>query len=301
MRKQNIFAILAAVIWGSAFVAQKIGADEVPPLTFNAARSLLAVIVLSVIAFIMMQSKKSKGTYRPVNKKKVILGGFCCGLFLTLATFFQQSSLSEESAGKAGFVTALYIVIVPILGVFLKKHIPITVWLGVLLAMVGLYFLCVTNGFVLVKSDIFLILCAIMFAVQIMFIDYFVAFVDGVLLSLAQFVTMTVLSAGAALLTETVTFAAIKAAFLPILYLGVFSSGIAYTLQILAQKDSNPTVISLLMSLESVFSVIASAALLKTWLSARETFGCILMLLAVILAQIPSSFFKNTFKKISNK
>ncbi len=300
MRKQNIFAILAAIIWGSAFVAQKIGAADVPPLTFNAARSLLAVIVLSVVAFIMMKIKKSKGECAPVNKAKVVLGGFCCGFFLTLATFFQQASLSEESAGKAGFVTALYIVIVPILGVFLKKHIPLTVWLGVLLAMVGLYFLCVSDGFVLVKSDIFLILCAFMFAIQIMFIDYFVAFVDGVLLSLAQFITMMVLSAGAAFFTETVTFASLKAAFLPILYLGVFSSGIAYTLQILAQKDSNPTVISLLMSLESVFSVIASALLLKTWLSSRETFGCILMLVAVILAQIPSSFFKNIFKKKGN-
>ncbi len=292
MRKQNIFAILAAVIWGTAFVAQKIGAEDVPPLTFNAARSVLAVIVLAVISVVLLKYKKKKGTAVKTDKKKLILGGFCCGLFLTTATAFQQASLSQESAGKAGFVTALYIVIVPILGVFLKKHIPLSVWIGVLLAVVGLYFLCVTDGFTLVKSDFYLIMCAVMFAIQIMFIDYFINFVDGVLLSLAQFITMTVLSGTAALIFETVSLDALKGAALPIIYLGIFSSGIAYTLQILAQKDSNPTVISLLLSLESVFSVIASAVLLHTWLSTRENFGCILMLIAVVLAQIPASVFR---------
>lgn len=296
MRKQNIFAILAAIIWGTAFVAQKIGAEDVPPLTFNAARSVLAVIVLSFISAFIIKRNKKKEDYAPTNKRKLILGGFCCGLFLTLATAFQQASLSEESAGKAGFVTALYIVIVPVLGLLLKKHVPITVWCGVILAVIGLYFLCVTDGFKLVKSDFYLIMCAVMFAIQIMFIDYFVRFVDGVLLSLAQFVTMTVLSSVAALFTETVTIDALKAAFLPILYLGVFSSGIAYTLQILAQKDSNPTIISLLMSLESVFSVIASALLLHSWLNTRETLGCILMLIAVILAQIPTVVLGKIFK-----
>jgi drug/metabolite transporter (DMT)-like permease len=212
-----------------------------------------------------------------------------------LATAFQQASLSKESAGKAGFVTALYIVIVPILAVFLKKKAPISVWISVIIAAAGLYFLCVNSGFVLVKSDIFLILCAFMFAVQIMFVDYFINFVDGVLLSLAQFVTMSILSGIASLIFETVSFASVKSAIIPLLYLGIFSSGIAYTLQILAQKDSNPTVVSLLMSLESVFSVIASAILLNTWLSERETFGCVLMLIAVILAQIPASFFKKIF------
>ncbi|MBE6767091.1 MAG: DMT family transporter [Ruminococcaceae bacterium] len=296
MRKQNIFAILAAVIWGTAFVAQKVGAESVPPLTFNAIRSLMAVVVLAIISFIMLKMERKKGTYEPVNHKKLILGGFLCGLFLTLATAFQQASLSEESAGKAGFVTALYIVIVPILGLFLKKKVPIVVWLGVLLAVCGLYFLCVTDGFVFAKSDIYLIMCALMFAIQIMFVDYFVSFVNGVLLSLVQFITMTILSSGAALIFEEVSFVAIKEAAFPLLYLGIFSSGIAYTLQILAQKDSNPAVVSLLMSLESVFSVIASALLLHSWLNTRETFGCLLMLVAVILAQIPPSFFKRKTK-----
>lgn len=297
MRKQNIFALLAAVIWGTAFVAQKVGAEDVPPLAFNAIRSIFAVFVLGFISIITITAKKKKGTYKKIDTKKLLLGGFFCGLFLTLATAFQQASLSEESAGKAGFVTALYIVIVPILAVFLKKRVPLSVWISVIIAATGLYFLCVTSDFVLVKSDIFLILCAFMFAIQILFVDYFIGYVDGVLLSLAQFITMTVLSAGASFIFETVTFSAVKSAILPLLYLGIFSSGIAYTLQILAQKDSNPTVVSLLMSLESVFSVIASAVLLNTWLSGRETLGCVLMMIAVILAQIPSSFFKKLFTR----
>ncbi len=297
MRKQNIYAVLAAVIWGTTFVAQKIGAEDVPPFAFNAIRSVFAVIFLSFISLIIVKTRKKKGTYEPVNRKKLIIGGFFCGFFLTIAATLQQASLSEESAGKAGFVTALYIVIVPILGIFLKKRIPISVWISVLIAVFGLYFLCVTNGFTLVKSDIYLISCAIMFAVQIMFIDYFVSFVDGVFLSLVQFITVTILTGAASFIFENVSIKAVGAAILPLLYAGIFSSGIAYTLQILAQKDSNPTVISLLMSLESVFSVIASAILLNSWLTHRETLGCILMLIAVILAQIPVSFFKKVFSK----
>ena len=292
MRKQNVFAVLAAVIWGTAFVAQKVGADDVPPLTFNAVRSLLAVIALGLISFVLFKIKSKKGIWQPVNKKKLLLGGFICGLFLTLATGFQQASLSEESAGKAGFITALYIVIVPILGILLRKKVPLNVWIGVALAVVGLYFLCVGGEFKLAKTDVYLILCAFMFAIQIMFVDYFVCYVDGVLLSLTQFATVMVLSAIAALFYEQTTITAIKSAAIPLLYLGVFSSGIAYTLQILAQKGSNPSVISLLMSLEAVFSVVASAAILQSWLSPRETIGSLIMLIAVILAQIPISFFK---------
>ena len=298
MKKQNIYAVLAAFIWGTAFVAQSVGADTVTPFAFNMSRSFIATIFLCLVVFLISSHKKKKAEYKEkTNNKKLFWGGILCGTALSVATALQQASLSDTAAGKAGFITALYIVIVPILSVFLKKRAPFTVWVSVIIAVFGLYFLCVKGDFSVGKSDVLLILCAFVFSIQILLIDFFAAFVDGIKLSCVQFATATVLSFLGMVAFETFDFNAIINCALPILYLGVFSSGIAYTLQILAQKDSNPTVITLLLSLESVFSVISGAVLLGDKLSLKEYIGCFLMLLAVILAQLPTDFLTIKRKK----
>lgn len=298
MKKQNLYAVFAAFIWGTAFVAQSVGADTVTPFAFNMARSLVATAFLCIVVLLLSLTKwKRTELAKKTNNKKLFLGGFLCGTALSVATALQQASLSDTAAGKAGFITALYIVIVPILSIFLKKRAPITVWISVIIAVFGLYFLCVKGGFAVGKSDVLLILCALVFSIQILLIDYFAAFVDGIKLSCVQFATSTILSFLGMTLFETFDFNAIINCALPILYLGVFSSGIAYTLQILAQKDSNPTVITLLLSLESVFSVISGAILLGDKLSLREYIGCFLMFIAVILAQLPTDTFLKLRKK----
>ncbi len=298
MKKQNLYALIAAFIWGTAFVAQSIGANTVTPFAFNMSRSFVATIFLLLVILLLSIIKRKKA--EPIKKtdnKKLFVGGVLCGTALSVATAFQQASLSDTAAGKAGFITALYIVIVPILSIFLKKHAPFTVWISVIIAVFGLYFLCVKGGFSVGKSDILLILCAIVFSIQILLIDYFVAFVDGIKLSCVQFATSTVLSLIGMLVFEYFDFYAIINCALPILYLGIFSSGVAYTLQIIAQKNSNPTVITLLLSLESVFSVISGAILLGDKLSVREYVGCFLMFLAVILAQLPTDLLLKLRKK----
>ena len=298
MKKQNLYALIAAFIWGTAFVAQSIGANTVTPFAFNMSRSFVATIFLLLVILLLSIIKRKKS--EPIKKtdnKKLFVGGALCGTALSVATAFQQASLSDTAAGKAGFITALYIVIVPILSIFLKKHAPFTVWISVIIAVIGLYFLCVKGGFSVGKSDILLILCAIVFSIQILLIDYFVAFVDGIKLSCVQFATSTVLSLIGMLVFENFNFYTIINCALPILYLGIFSSGVAYTLQIIAQKNSNPTVITLLLSLESVFSVISGSILLGDKLSVREYVGCFLMFLAVILAQLPTDLLLKLRKK----
>ena len=287
--RQSSFAVLAALIWGTTFVAQSVGAEYVPALAFNAARSIIAFVFLLILCLILRQVRRSHG--KPAtstrSRKDLLTGGFCCGTALALASFFQQKGLETTSSGKAGFITALYIVLVPIFGIFLKKRVPKAVWFSVVLAVAGLYCLCVTESFTISSGDICVMLCAFVFTAQILFVDHFAAFVDGVELSCAQFFFMTVLSLIGTLLFEQPTWVGIQDAMGQILYVGIFSSGVAYTLQILAQKGSNPTVISLLLSLESVFATISGAVILGDRLSGKEYFGCALMLAAVVLAQLP--------------
>lgn len=298
--KQNIYAFIAALIWGTAFVAQSIGADSVAPFTFNTARSFVAAIFLICLNIILTFVNKRKNIKSaPTDIKKLLLGGFLCGLFLTIATALQQTSLAETSAGKAGFMTALYIVIVPIISIFLGKKSSVSIWLSVAIAVFGLYFLCVTDTFKIVKDDVLLLLCALMFAIQILLIDKFVQFVDAVLLSCVEFITSTILSGIGMLIFEDINLSAVYGAIMPILYLGIFSSGIAYTLQMMAQRGSNPTVISLLMSLESVFSVVSGAIILGDKMTGREYFGCFLMMIAVVLAQLPISEYIKRKKTLS--
>lgn len=285
--RQNVLPVLAAFIWGTAFVAQSVGADYVEPFTFNAARAVIAFLFLLILC--LVRRKMQKGIVESATKswKDLAIGGTCCGVALTVATNLQQKGLETTTSGKAGFITALYIVIVPILSIFLKKKAPRAIWLSVVLAVAGLYCLCITEDFTITSGDFYILLCALCFSVHILVIDHFTQKVDGVELSCVQFLVVTVLSAIGMLATETPSVEALKMCVGPILYLGILSSGVAYTLQILAQKDSNPTVVSLLLSLESVFAVLAGAVILHDRMSGKEYLGCVLMLIAVVLAQLP--------------
>ena len=287
--KQNLCALLAAFIWGTAFVAQSISSELVEPFTFNAVRSAVAVAALGgflLVRRLFAKKKPPKKTKK--DWKNLWLGGLVCGGLLTVAANMQQMGIGDSGAGKAGFITALYIVLVPLLGLFFRKKVPFTVWIAVGIAVFGLYFLCVSGGFAVALSDLCLLLCALAFACQILAVDAFSQTTDGVELSFMQFVFLTLFSAIVAFFAETPDPAAILQCIWPILYVGIFSGGVAYTLQIVAQKDANPTVISLLLSLEAFFSVVAGAILLSEVLLPREYLGCVLMLAAVVIAQLPA-------------
>lgn len=288
--RQNVLPVLAALIWGTAFVAQSVSTDHVGAFTFNAARSAIASVFLLALCLILRAVRRkgsSQDTAHSSGAKDLIIASLCCGTALTVACFLQQKGLETTTSGKAGFITALYIVIVPMIGLLMKKHTPKTVWCSIPFAAVGLYLLCVKEGFTVTVGDFYVLLCAFAYSVHILVIDHFTQKVDGVALSCGQFMTATVLSSLGMILTETPSLAGIMACIGPILYVGIFSSGVAYTLQILAQKDSNPTVVSLLMSLESVFATLAGAIILHDRMSGREYLGCVIMLAAVVLAQLP--------------
>ena len=291
--KNSLLLFLTAFIWGVAFVAQSVGGDAVGCFTFNGVRSLIgALVLLPVISFLDKQKKKELGEEafleQKGDKKTLIVGGICCGLMLCIASNFQQFGISFTTVGKAGFITAMYILIVPILGLFMKKKVGMKVWLGVVLATIGLYMLCMTSEKLsLSKGDLLVLVCAGFFSLHILIIDYFSPKVDGVRLSCIQFLVCGVISMVTAFIFETPNVTAILSGWLPILYAGVLSCGVAYTLQIVGQKNMDPTVASLILSLESVFSVLAGWIILNQKLSIRELSGCGLMFLAIILAQLP--------------
>ena len=291
--KNSLLLLLTAFIWGVAFVAQSVGGEAVGCFTFNGVRSLIgAAVLIPVIYFLDAQKKKELGEEKFLeqrgDKKTLLLGGICCGVMLCIASNFQQFGISFTTVGKAGFITAMYILIVPILGLFMKKRVGAKVWLGVVLATVGLYMLCMTSeSFSLSKGDFLVLICAGFFSLHILIIDYFSPKVDGVRMSCIQFFVCGVISTAIAFVFENPSFSAILSGWLPILYAGVLSCGVAYTLQIVGQKNMDPTVASLILSLESVFSVLAGWVILHETLSMRELFGCVLMFLAIILAQLP--------------
>lgn len=285
----NILLALTALIWGSAFVAQSVGMDYLGPFTFNSIRSLMGGIVLLPVIFIMKRQRRKSRQEETSSgdRKTLIIGGICCGIALAAASSLQQIGIVYTSAGKAGFITALYILIVPIMGLFLGRRVGLKVWIGVALAVAGMYFLCITDGFSISKGDFLVFLCAIVFSVHILVIDHFAPKVDGVALSCIQFFVSGILCAVPMLVQEQPQMDAILAAWMPLAYAGVLSSGVAYTLQVIAQKNTDPTVASLLLSLESVFSVLTGWVILGERLSGRELFGCALVFAAVLLAQIP--------------
>lgn len=291
--RSSLMLLLTALIWGISFVAQSVGGDQVGSFTFNGIRSLIgALVLIPVIFFLDGQKKKELGeekfSEQKGDKKTLLLGGLCCGVMICIASNFQQFGISFTTVGKAGFITALYIVIVPILGIFMKKKVGAKIWAGVALATVGLYLLCMTSErFALSKGDLLVLICAGFFSLHILIIDYFSPKCDGVRMSCIQFFVCGIISMVLAFIFENPTIAGLLAGWLPILYAGVLSCGVAYTLQIVAQKNTDPTVASLILSLESVFSVLAGWILLHQTLSMREIFGCVLMFLAIILAQLP--------------
>ncbi len=278
--------MLAALIWGGAFVAQSVGMDYTGPYTFNVMRSFLGSLVLLPVIF-FLDKKKSEEEKEREDKKVLIKGGICCGIILTISTTFQQIGLLHTTAGKAGFITALYILIVPILGIFLGKKAGIKVWISVVLALGGMYLLCVTSEFTIAFGDLMVLACAFVFSLHILAVDHFSPMVDGVKLSCIQFFVCGTLSSFPMFLLEHPQLGQILDAWLPIAYAGILSSGVAYTLQIITQKHLNPTVASLLMSLESVFAALTGWLVLHERLSARELLGCVLVFAAIILSQLP--------------
>ena len=289
--RQVVFPILAAFIWGTAFVAQDLCADSIGTFAFNATRYFIAVLALLVVIAVSDKAKKNRPTPTAEEKKaankQLWLGGLCCGVALAIASNFQQAGLvAGTDAGKAGFITALYVVLVPVFGLFFKRKVSLPVWIAVVCSVVALYLLCIKGDFSLAAGDLLILVCAVCFAVHILVIDHFTAYCDGVKLSCLQFLFAGIISAVCMFLFETVDFAAIWSCILPLLYVGIFSCGVGYTLQILAQKDSNPTVVTILLSLESVFAVIAGAIVLHQQMTTREYIGCVVMFVAVILAQI---------------
>ena len=282
----NLLLALTAFIWGSAFVAQSVGMDHVGPFTFNSIRSFMGGIVLLPVILIL---RRQSGRTNKNEKNGLLLwsGGICCGIALAAASSLQQIGLIYTSAGKAGFITAMYILIVPVMGIFIGKKAGMKTWIGVALAAAGMYFLCITDGFHIARGDFFVFLCAVIFSVHILLIDYFSPKTDGVALSCIQFFVCGILCAVPMLISERPKIAEIAGAWMPLAYAGVLSCGVGYTLQIVAQKNTDPTVASLILSLESVFSVLTGWVILGEKLSGRELFGCVLVFIAVILAQLP--------------
>ena len=291
--KGSLMLLLAAFIWGSTFVAQDKAATE--PFTFIASRNLIGALVLVPIIAVIDVFSKKKGILPKDFKvlsysKKEVIGGIFCGVILFIAASLQQYGIflypkDGAAAGKSGFITALYIVLVPIAGLFLKKKAGINIWISVAIATVGMYLLCVKSGFSVHYADLILFLCAIGFTAHILVIDRFSPFVNGVKLSALQFLVSSILGTIFMFIFESPSIGGIINDIVPILYAGLLSSGVAYTLQIVAQKNTNPTVASVIMSLESVFAVL-SGAVFGEIMSGREIVGCVLMFAAVILAQI---------------
>lgn len=307
--RNSLLLLLTATIWGVAFVAQSVGMDYVGPFTFNMVRSLIGGIVLIPCIFLLgrlnspekhMQKENAKtgilndGASKADERKTLLKGGICCGILFSLATNIQQIGIQYTTVGRAGFITACYIVIVPILGMlFFHKKSRALIWGAVALALVGLYLLCMTDDFGIGKGDVLVLICSVLFSLHILAIDHFSPKVDGVKMSCIQFFVCAVLSAVPAFLTETIQISGLLAAWAPILYAGVLSCGVAYTLQIIGQKNMNPTVASLILSLESCISVLAGWVILGQKLTAREMLGCVLMFGAIVLAQLPEKRREN--------
>jgi drug/metabolite transporter (DMT)-like permease len=287
--RSSLLLILATVIWGSAFVSQSIGMDHIGPFTFQAVRCGLAVIALLPLILIADRFQPEGGSFFARWKsKKLWKAGLLCGAPLFLATNLQQLGLVDTDAGKSAFLTAMYIVIVPIIGIFRKKKPGKLIPVSVSLAVLGLYFLSCVGVTTVSTGDLLLLGCALMFAVQITFVDKYAQDLDALRLNCLQSLVCTILSAVAMLFTEQPTWSGIQACWLPLIHVGVFSMGIAYSLQIVGQKDLEPSTASLIMSMESVFAVLFSLLILKEQMTSWETLGCALVFASVILSQIPT-------------
>lgn len=290
--RSSLMLTLTALIWGVAFVAQSEGMNYVGAFTFNACRFIIGGLVLIPCIFFL---RKVNGNQREQmsreeesrQRRTGIIGGLCCGIFLCLGSTLQQFGIAQTTVGKAGFITSLYIIIVPVLGLFLRRKVGVNIWISVAIAAVGMYLLCITEGLSISRGDFLVLLCAFGFSLHILVIDYFSPKADGVLISCVQFFTAGGISCIFMFIFEQPSWTAIFSAWAPVLYAGVMSCGVAYTLQVVAQKNIEPTIATLIMSLESVFSLLAGWILLGQKLSGKELFGCVLVFGAILLAQMP--------------
>ena len=305
--RNTFFLLLTAMIWGAAFVAQSVSMDYIGPFTFICLRSVIGGLFLIPVIIVLdgIRKKSQNESADVVNSenilhieteekqrlswknKQLIEGGIICGIFLFFANCFQQTGIQYTTVGKAGFITTFYIIIVPLIGLFFKKYCGILTWIGVVIALAGLYFLCITQKLTIQRGDALILCCSVLYAGQILAIDHYNPFVDGVKMSCIQFLTGGILGAVFMLLFENPSIAMILSAAGPILYTGIMSTGVGYTLQIVGQKGLNPTVAALILSLESVFSALSGYVFLHQVLTTRELIGCILMFIAIVLAQLP--------------
>lgn len=305
--RNTFFLFLTAMIWGAAFVAQSVSMDYIGPFTFICLRSVIGGLFLIPVIIVLdgIRKKSQNESADVVNSenilhieteekqrlswknKQLIEGGIVCGIFLFFANCFQQTGIQYTTVGKAGFITTFYIIIVPLIGLFFKKYCGILTWIGVVVALAGLYFLCITQKLTIQRGDALILCCSVLYAGQILAIDHYNPFVDGVKMSCIQFLTGGILGAVFMLLFENPSIAMILSAAGPILYTGIMSTGVGYTLQIVGQKGLNPTVAALILSLESVFSALSGYVFLHQVLTTRELIGCVLMFIAIVLAQLP--------------
>ena len=287
----TFFLLMAAVVWGIAFVAQSEGMRYMGPFYFNGIRFALGGIVLLPVILLMdkisIRKKETSENNRKVPSKVLLLGGIICGFILFVANGFQQIGIMYSTVGKAGFITTLYIIIVPILGIFIRKIPAWNVWISVFIAAIGLFLLCFKDDLSLSLGDLLLLACAFLFSLHILAIDYFSPKVHGVKLSCIQFFVSSICCFLVAIFREQITFQQIQEGIIPILYAGIMSCGVAYTFQIIGQKHMEPAIASLLLSLEAVVSVIAGFLILGQRLSPQELSGCLIVFAAVLLAQLP--------------
>ena len=285
------------MIWGTAFAFQRVGMESIEPITFTASRMCLAAIAVGTLALAIRRRNRSdpSSAYNRMTQaarkqydRQTVIGGVCCGFFLGAASIAQQMGIVYTTAGKAGFITAMYILLVPVLGFLLfRKRSGLLVWIAVLIGVFGMYLLCAAESFRLARGDALVILCAVLFSFHILSCDHFVQRGDPLMISAIQFLTCFLVSAVSSFLLEDPSWAKICSAAVPILYCGLISGGVGYTLQIIGQKYTDPTIASLIMSLESVFAVIGGALILHERMSSRELAGCVVLFAAIILAQIP--------------
>ncbi|MGX6990853.1 DMT family transporter [Pseudolactococcus reticulitermitis] len=279
-----LLLMLTAFIWGIAFVAQKVGTTDVGPLTFSASRYFLGGLAVLPCAYFFADKKLTKA-----KLKTTLVAGAFCGVLLFVASFLQQIGIQYTTVGKAGFITTLYIIIIPLIGLGFKKKVSARIWLSVGVALLGMYLLCLTGGnFTLQSGDFYVFFCAIGFACQILFIDYYLPKVEPIYFAMTQFFAAALISLILLPFFEPLALTGIISARVSILYAGLVSAGIGYTLQIIAQKHVKPVVASMIMSLEAVFSLLAGFVILGDRLSSRELIGCALVFVAIILAQLPT-------------
>lgn len=295
-QKGDLLLLLTSFIWGGAFIAQKLGSDFIEPFTFNFFRNLVAAIFLLIYAKVI---SKKQFEFDQRKKASTIRGGIATGLVMAVAVSFQQTGVYFTTSGKAGFITSLYVVIVPIFALFMGKKVSKKTALSIILAIIGLYLLTVKveNGFSINKGDIYIFIGSMFFAFHILFIDHFSSKSDSVTMSMIQFFVASIVSAILMILFESPRFDLIKKGILAILYLGIFSSGLGYTLQIVAQKDTDPTIASLILSLEALFAALFGFLFLHERAMGREILGGIIMFIAIILSQVPEEKIKKILKK----